>query len=59
MEDIKTDINKQNDKESILLNSISNNIDVFYHNNTKHQKEVLNSILNLYEQQKKTNGQAE
>lgn len=53
LEDIKTDINKQNDKESILLNSISNNIDVFYHNNTKHQKEVLNSILNLYEQQKK------
>lgn len=53
LEDIRTDINKQNDKESILLNNISNNIDIFYNNNTNHQKEVLNSILNLYEQQKK------
>lgn len=41
LEDIKTDKN------------ISNNIDVFYHNNTNHQKEVLNSILSLYEQQRK------
>lgn len=53
LEDIRTDINKQNNKESILLNNISNNIDVFYHNNTNHQKEVLDSILSLYEQQRK------
>lgn len=53
LEDIRTDINNQNNKESILLNNISNNIDVFYHNNTNHQKEVLNSILSLYEQQRK------
>lgn len=52
LEDIKTDISKQNDRESILLNNISNNIDIFYHNNINHQKEVLNSVLNMYEQQK-------
>lgn len=52
LEDIRTDINNLNSKESVLLNHISNNIDVFYHNNTNHQKEVLNSILSLYEQQR-------
>ena len=52
LEDIRTDINKQRDKDSVLLNSINNNIDVFYHNNTNQQKEVLNLIVNLYEQQR-------
>ena len=53
LEDIKADINKQNSEDSILLNNISSNIDVFYHNNTNYQKEVLDSILSLYEQQRK------
>lgn len=52
LEDIKSDINRSGDKESILLSNISQNIDVFYTNNKKQQADTLKTIIDLYEQQK-------
>lgn len=52
LEDIRRDIRNNSDKESILLNNISHGMDVFYTNNMKQQKNVINSILDLYQQQK-------
>ncbi len=44
LEDIRRDISSNSDKESILLNNISHGMDVFYTNNMKQQKNVINSI---------------
>lgn len=52
LEDIRRDISSNSDKEFILLNNISHGMDVFYTNNMKQQKNVINSILDLYQQQK-------